>query len=86
MVKLKASFGAFEAKTHFSNLLDRVEKGDRIVITRHGREVAVLAPIEKGPVARNLPEIIERALAASKGTSLPKGMTIKDMINAGRKR
>jgi hypothetical protein len=34
----------------------------------------------------NLPEIIERALAASKGTSLPKGMTIKDMINAGRKR
>jgi hypothetical protein len=34
----------------------------------------------------NLPEIIERALAASKGVKWPKGMTIKDMINAGRKR
>jgi len=86
MVKFKASFGAFEAKTHFSNLLDRVEKGDRIVITRHGREVAVLAPIEKRAVTRSLPEIIERALAASKGVKWPKGMTTKDMINAGRKR
>jgi prevent-host-death family protein len=85
MVHFKNSVGAFEAKTHFSNLLDRVEKGDRIVITRHGREVAVLAPIEKRPVP-NLVELARRALAASKGTSLPKGMTIKDMINAGRKR
>ncbi len=85
MVKFKASFGAFEAKTHFSNLLDRVEKGDRIVITRHGREVAVLAPIEKRDT-RNLPEIIERALAATKGVKWPKGMTAKAMINAGRKR
>jgi len=85
MVEIKTSVGSFEAKTHFSNLLDRVEKGDRIVITRHGREVAVLSPIEKRP-APNLIELAERALAASKGTSLPKGMTIKDMINAGRKR
>jgi prevent-host-death family protein len=85
MVKFKSSFGTFEAKTHFSSLLDRVEKGDRIVITRHGREVAVLAPIEKR-VTRNLPEIIERALAASKGVKWPKGMTAKAMINAGRKR
>jgi prevent-host-death family protein len=85
MVELKNSVGAFEAKTHFSNLLDRVEHGDRIVITRHGREVAVLAPIEKR-LFPMLPEIIEEALAASKGVKWPKGMTIKDMINAGRKR
>ena len=79
------SFGAFEAKTHFSALLDRVEEGKRILITRHGRAVAVLAPVETRPVP-NLVELAERALAASKGTSLPKGMTIKDLINAGRKR
>jgi hypothetical protein len=34
----------------------------------------------------DLPELIERALAASKGNKWPKGMTVKDMINAGRKR
>ncbi len=85
MVEIKASFGAFEAKTHFSNLLDRVEKGDRIVITRHGRQVAVLAPVEPGSPS-NLAELARQALASTKGTSLPKGMTIKDLINAGRKR
>ncbi len=85
MVELKNSVGAFAAKTHLSNLLDRVERGDRILITRHGRAVAVLAPIERRATP-NLLELAERALAASKGTRLPKGMTIKGMINAGRKR
>ena len=34
---------AFEAKTKFSELLDRVERGDEIVITRHGKPVARLS-------------------------------------------
>ncbi len=32
--------GAFEAKTHLSDLLDRVERGERFTITRHGKPVA----------------------------------------------
>jgi prevent-host-death family protein len=85
MVNAKASFGAFEAKTHFSNLLDRVEKGDRIVITRHGREVAILAPVRESSL-QDRRAMIERALASTKGTSLPKGKTIRDLIYEGRKR
>lgn len=34
--------GIFEAKTHLSSLLEEVEKGSEIVITRHGRPVARL--------------------------------------------
>ena len=34
--------GAFEAKTQFSALLDRVEAGEEVVITKHGRPVARL--------------------------------------------
>lgn len=34
------TIGAFEAKTKFSELLDRVEHGEEIVITRHGKIVA----------------------------------------------
>jgi prevent-host-death family protein len=34
--------GAFEAKNTFGRLLDRVEDGEEIVITRHGRPVARL--------------------------------------------
>ena len=37
--------GAFEAKTHLSELLAAVEAGERIVITRRGRAVAELRPV-----------------------------------------
>jgi len=36
-----------EAKTHLSRLLARVEAGERIVIARAGKPVAVLAPVER---------------------------------------
>ena len=36
--------GAFEAKTHLSKLLDAVEAGTRVVITRHGKPAAQLMP------------------------------------------
>ena len=36
--------GAFEAKTTLGTLLDRVERGEEIVITRHGKPVARLVP------------------------------------------
>ena len=36
--------GAFEAKNTLGTLLDRVEGGEEIVITRHGRPVARLVP------------------------------------------
>jgi prevent-host-death family protein len=40
--------GAFEAKNTLGNLLDRVQAGEEIVITRHGRPVARLAPYTAG--------------------------------------
>lgn len=39
-----AEVGAFEAKNMLSALLDRVERGEEIVITRHGKPVARLVP------------------------------------------
>jgi prevent-host-death family protein len=36
--------GAFEAKNTLGSLLDRVERGEEIVITRHGRPVARIVP------------------------------------------
>jgi prevent-host-death family protein len=38
------SVGAYDAKTRLSELLDRVENGEQIVITRHGRPIARLIP------------------------------------------
>lgn len=37
--------GALEAEVHFSHLLDRVEHGETLTITRHGKPVAHLIPV-----------------------------------------
>jgi prevent-host-death family protein len=52
--------GTFEAKTHLTRLLERVAKGERIVITNRGRPVAMLVPPDAG----------ERADAAQVGREM----------------
>jgi len=42
---MEKTVGAFEAKTHFSELLDRAERGEEILITKRGKAVARLMPI-----------------------------------------
>ncbi len=39
------TIAASQAKTHFSMLLEQVEKGEQIIITKHGHPVAQLIPI-----------------------------------------
>jgi prevent-host-death family protein len=41
------SVGAFEAKNTLGSLLDRVEAGEEILITRHGKPAARLAPVQR---------------------------------------
>lgn len=44
--------GVGEAKARLSELLDRVEAGDRIVVTRRGTPIAVLSPYTRGSEGR----------------------------------
>lgn len=44
---MKNSVGTFEAKTHFTKLISRVIDGEEILITRRGKAVAKIIPIEK---------------------------------------
>ena len=41
--------GAFAAKTHLSALLDRVARGEEVTITKHGKPVAKLVPLDDAP-------------------------------------
>jgi prevent-host-death family protein len=63
--------GAFEAKNTLGALLDRVEQGEEIVITRHGKPVARLAPcvpgIDQGAARGGLERIRARARALRLG-------------------
>jgi prevent-host-death family protein len=76
-----AKVGAYEAKTHLPKLLERVEKGERIVITRHGRPVAELVP-----VARRDTAAIAKALAdarALRARLARKGVRLAGVLRAG---
>lgn len=39
--------GAYDAKTHLPQLLERTQKGEHFVITKHGRPVAELVPVTR---------------------------------------
>jgi prevent-host-death family protein len=60
-----AEVGAFEAKNKLGSLLDRVEHGEEIVITRHGKAIARLVPnvsrIDRAQAQAALDRIRERA-------------------------
>ncbi len=76
--------GAFEAKTHLSQLLDRVEQGEEIVITRHGAEVAKLVPLAPRRTPAEIEQLVERIRRARRGKSLG-GLTIKELTHGGHK-
>ena len=76
--------GAFEAKTHLSALLDRVAKGERITITRHGLPAALLVPFVSTDQRRSHKEIVEGMREIRKRVKSGK-MSVRDMVNEGRR-
>ena len=44
------SVGIYEAKTRFSALIELVEQGEEVRITRHGKEVVRMLPVRRKPV------------------------------------
>lgn len=75
--------GAFEAKNKFGQLLDWVEHGEEVTITRHGKEVARLVPAKGGFNREVARAAAQRIRAMSKGVTLG-GLKIKDLVNEGR--
>jgi prevent-host-death family protein len=56
--------GAYEARTHLAKLIRAVERGETVIITRRGKPVAQLAPVEDpSPTAAEVIERIKRARA-----------------------
>ncbi|MGH7050606.1 MAG: type II toxin-antitoxin system Phd/YefM family antitoxin [Acetobacteraceae bacterium] len=78
------SIGAFEAKTRLGQLLDRVEAGEEIIITRRGKVVACLVPPAAGFERERARAAAARIRAMRKGVTLG-GVEIKELIDEGRR-
>jgi prevent-host-death family protein len=76
--------GAFEAKTHLAALLDRVAKGEKITITRHGVPAAMLVPVGETGARLSHREIVE-GLRALRQRVKPGKMSVREMVNEGRR-
>ena len=77
------TIGAYAAKSRLSELLDRVERGEQIVITRHGKAVARLVPERGHDVARAL-AALERIAAIRKELAARGVTTTQEEIRAMR--
>ena len=85
--------GAYDAKTHLPELLERVRRGERFVITKHGRPVAELGPVTvRDPVS--IRKTLDRArkgreALAKRGVRLSqivsKGESLRDLSHKGHR-
>lgn len=76
------SIGVHEARAKFSRLLDEVERGETITITRHGRPIARVVPVRGRQ--RSVKETIAALKAFRQGHTLA-DITIKELIEEGRR-
>lgn len=85
--------GAYEAKTHLPKLLERIQKGERFTITKHGRPVAELVPVtRKDPEAvrqtinrmRSYRETL-RKRGVNTQRLLKKNETLRDLAHLGHR-
>jgi prevent-host-death family protein len=64
------NIGVYEAKAHLASLLDRVENGEELTITRHGKPVARLVPIEATDARTRIHALTEEIRTTRKGFRL----------------
>jgi prevent-host-death family protein len=79
-----AFVGAFDAKTHLAELLDRVSRGEKITITRHGVPAAMLVPVEGTRVRMTHREIVE-GMRKLRERMKPGKMNVRQLVSEGRR-
>jgi prevent-host-death family protein len=79
---MKKTIGAFEAKTHLSELLEETARGSTFVITKHGNPVARLLPVKES--LTDVPSVVA-AIRQLRSENRLKGLSLKKLIEEGRR-
>lgn len=78
------SIGSYHAKTHLPALLKRVEAGESLTITRHGRPIARLVPVAERQ-RLSAAEAAEGLRRLRKRTKLGSDLSVRGIMEAGRR-
>jgi prevent-host-death family protein len=79
------TMGLFEAKQKLSELVERAGEGEQIGITRRGKLAAMLVPAREDNKVSLKEAFADIERIRKRAKPLPKGMTIKDLIEEGRR-
>ena len=84
---MATTVGSFEAKTKLAELLDKVEAGETVTITRRGVPVAQLVPVKPVDERERQRALIEeiKRWRVGKDRGAKPGSTIPELIKAGRR-
>jgi antitoxin (DNA-binding transcriptional repressor) of toxin-antitoxin stability system len=77
--------GTFEAKNRLSELLQQVERGQRIFITRRGKRVALLCRPDAEVTERKAPSELLKDFRSFRESTLSGPESLKELIEEGRK-
>jgi prevent-host-death family protein len=78
------TIGFYEARTRFSELLDQVARGKKILITRRGKPAALLSPPPK-EAEKDVRQVLQEMKALRQGNVLGPDVSIRDLIEEGRR-
>src|SRR5436305_4714726 len=73
--------GAHEAKTHLSQLIEEVARGQKVAITKNGTPVALLVPVQSTQKA-DVREVIRQLRELRRGITLG-SLSLQEMIEEG---
>jgi prevent-host-death family protein len=69
----------YEAETHLPRLLREAERGETVIVTRHGKPVAQLGPVEQQRRGEDVAQAIERMRRAR---ALRPKVTVEEILSA----
>jgi prevent-host-death family protein len=71
----KSTIGAFDAKNHFSELLDRALHGGETIVTKHGKPIAKIVPFLEESL--ELTDVLS-SIAVTRDKVLERGGVLKE--------
>ncbi len=77
------TIGSYELEKQLTEVLDAVEHGQTVIVTRHGKPIARITPDEV-TAGNNVSQAVQ-ALRTFPRTRLPEGVTIRSLIEEGRR-
>ncbi len=83
MKLIQNTIGAFDAKTHLSDLLAKTEQGQEFTITKRGKPVAKLVPISDKTDQQELDSVLKELREIRKSVKQP--VDIREYIEEGRR-